>query len=153
MNPTRLDSVLGCIKEYPLQYVGYAQGYERYGKKNQKLRKKAVTLAESADTILYFVGLDEVSEAEGIDRRDMKLPQNQLEVLTELTRLGKKVVAVLVGGSAVEFGALEQSDAILYACLGGQAGARAILDILTGKINPSGKLCLLYTSPSPRDCS
>lgn len=140
VNPTRLDSVLGCIKEYPLQYVGYAQGYERYGKKNQKLRKKAVTLAESADTILYFVGLDEVSEAEGIDRRDMKLPQNQLEVLTELTRLGKKVVAVLVGGSAVEFGALEQSDAILYACLGGQAGARAILDILTGKINPSGKL-------------
>lgn len=96
-----------------------------------------MTLAESADTILYFVGLDEVSEAEGIDRRDMKLPQNQLEVLTELTRLGKKVVAVLVGGSAVEFGALEQSDAILYACLGGQAGARAILDILTGKINPS----------------
>ena len=140
VNPTSLDSVLGCIKEYPLQYVGYAQGYERYGKKNKKLRKKALTLAKSADTVIYFIGLDEVSEAEGIDRRDMKLPQNQLDVLSDLIVQGKKLVAVLVGGSAVEFGALEQADAILYACLGGQAGARAILDILTGKINPSGKL-------------
>ena len=77
------------------------------------------------DTILFFAGLDEVSEAEGIDRRNMKLPSNQLELLERLYALNKKVIVVLSCGSAVEFDAVERADAIVHAYLGGQAGARA----------------------------
>ena len=140
VNPTKLDNAIDCIKGYPLDYVGYEPGYDRYGKRSKKKLNAAIALAKKSDTIVYFIGLDEVSEAEGIDRRDMKLPQNQLDVLAELLKLKKKIVAVLVGGSAVEFGCLANCNAVLYASLGGQAGARAVLDALTGKINPSGKL-------------
>ena len=85
-----------------------------------------------------------MSEAEGIDRRDMKLPQNQTNLLERLYALNKKVVVVLSCGSAVELDAAEKADAILHACLGGQAGARAVLNVLTGKVNPSGKLSESY---------
>ena len=103
------------------------------------------------DTILFFAGLDEVSEAEGIDRRNMKLPSNQLELLERLYALNKKVIVVLSCGSAVEFDAVERADAIVHAYLGGQAGARALLNVLTGKVTPSGKLSESYPY-SYEDC-
>ena len=140
VNPTKLTSAVDCEEEFALNFAGYEQGYDRYGKRKKGLKKRALKLAKECDTVVFFIGLDEVSEAEGIDRRDMKLPANQLEVLSEILKLGKKVVTVLVGGSAVEFGCIEKADAIVYACLGGQAGARALLGALTGKVNPSGKL-------------
>lgn len=144
VNPTQLDSVLGCIKEFKINYVGFEKGYDRYGKTKKSLASRAVALAQKADTVLYFAGLDEVSEAEGIDRRDMKLPANQLHLLETLLGLKKKVVVVLSCGSAVEFGPIENADAIVHAYLSGQAGARAVLNVLTGKVNPSGKLAESY---------
>lgn len=144
VNPTRLDSFTDCIKDERLNYVGYAKGYDRYGKEKEKLAQSALTLAGLAETVVFFAGLDEVSEAEGIDRRDMKLPQNQTNLLERLYALNKKVVVVLSCGSAVELDAAEKADAILHACLGGQAGARAVLNVLTGKANPSGKLSESY---------
>lgn len=144
VNPTRLDSFTDCIKDERINYVGYAKGYDRYGKEMEKLAQSALTLAKLAETVVFFAGLDEVSEAEGIDRRDMKLPQNQTNLLERLYALNKKVVVVLSCGSAVELDAAEKADAILHACLGGQAGARAVLNVLTGKVNPSGKLSESY---------
>ena len=144
VNPTRLDSFTDCIKDERINYVGYAKGYDRYGKEMEKLAQSALTLAKLAETVIFFAGLDEVSEAEGIDRRDMKLPKNQTNLLERLYALNKKVVVVLSCGSAVELDAAEKADAILHACLGGQAGARAVLNVLTGKVNPSGKLSESY---------
>ena len=144
VNPTKVDNVLDCVAEYPIRFIGYTKGYERYGKKSGKLEKYALKLAEEADKIVFFAGLDEVSEAEGIDRRDMKLPANQLEVLSKLLALGKPVVVVLCCGSAVELDVIDDADAIVHAYLSGQAGARAILGVLSGKVNPSGKLAESY---------
>lgn len=152
VNPTKLDSVLNCIGEYALDFAGYARGFDRYGKSSKKLAARAAALAEQADTILFFAGLDEISEAEGIDRRNMQLPENQLSLFSELLKLGKKTVVILSGGSAVEFGCLEKADAIVYACLGGQAGARAVLNVLSGKVNPSGKLAESFPF-ALKDCS
>lgn len=132
------------MKESELDCIGYAKGYDRYGKRKKRHENAAAELAEKMDTIVFFAGLDEVSEAEGIDRRDMKLPKNQTNLLERLYALNKKVVVVLSCGSAVELDAAEKADAILHACLGGQAGARAVLNVLTGKVNPSGKLSESY---------
>ena len=141
VNPTKLDNTLDVIKEYEsLEYVGYEQGYERYGKKNKKLIKKALELAKTADVSLVYVGLDEISEAEGIDRANINFPQNQIDLVYSLAHAGNKVVCVVSAGSQIKLYWSDEVDALLMSYLSGQAGARAILNILTGKVNPSGKL-------------
>ncbi|MDO4416592.1 MAG: glycoside hydrolase family 3 C-terminal domain-containing protein, partial [Erysipelotrichaceae bacterium] len=125
-------------------YIGFAQGFERYGKQKAGLKEEAIQLASSSDTIVFFAGLDELSEAEGIDRSSMNLPANQLELFSSLCSLGKKIVVVLFCGSPVELDVLENADGILHAYLGGQAAASALLNILTGQVNPSGKLAESY---------
>lgn len=144
VNPTKLDNTLALIKEYPIETVGYEKGFDRYGKKKKSLIKKAVKLAKTADTVLVYVGLDEVTESEGMDRQNMRLPENQIALLQALKATGKKIVAVLSCGSAVEVDFDNNTDALLYAALSGQGGARAILNVLTGKVSPSGKLSESY---------
>jgi beta-glucosidase len=144
VNPTRLDNTLECIGEYSFEFMGYQAGFERYGKKSKGLIRKALALAQKADTILLYIGLDEATETEGLDRKDMKLPQNQVELIKALKETGKKIVAVLSCGSAVEMDWDENVDAVVHSCLSGQAGAKAVLNIISGKVNPSGKLSESY---------
>lgn len=144
VNPTELQSVLDCAKDYPINFVGFEQGYDRYGKKKKGLIKKAVKLAQTADKILLFIGLDEITETEGIDRKDLSLPQNQLDLLTALSTLGKPIVAVLSCGAPITTDWDENVSALLHGYLAGQSGAKAMLNILTGKVNPSGKLAETY---------
>lgn len=140
VNPTMLENVVDCIKDYPVNCIGVARGYERYGKNNGGLIRKAVRLAEKADKILLFLGLDEVTETEGIDRANLSLPKNQLELLEKLSELGKKTVVVLSCGAPVNLDWDDKVNALLHGFLSGQAGARAMLNLITGKTNPSGKL-------------
>jgi len=148
VNPTKIDTTLELIrkngKEYGIQYAGFAPGFERFGKKNGGLIQQAVALASSADTVLVYIGLDEKTESEGGDRKDMKLPQNQQELLRALKATGKKIVAVLSAGAALETDFSADCDALVHAYLGGQAGAGAVLNVLTGKVSPSGKLSETY---------
>ena len=140
VNPLHVDQILDVIKEYPLSYVGFEPGFKRYGKKSQRLIDKAVKLAEKADVVLLFCGLDEVTEAEGMDRPNIRLPGNQRDLIAALYHNGKKVVLVMECGSVVEMPYVSRVDAIVHAYLSGEAGARAILNVITGKVNPSGKL-------------
>ncbi len=140
VNPTKLYKTLDYIKESGLNYVGYEKGFKRNGKKSNSLMKKAVSLASNADVVLYYMGLDEVTEAEGLDRENMKLPQNQLDLFDALKATGVKIVVVLSCGSAVEMDFADGADAILHSYLGGQATAKAVLRTVMGEVNPSGKL-------------
>ena len=140
VNPIKLDNVFDELGNYDLDFVGYERGFKRYGKNSKCLLNKAVSLAKKSDTVVYFMGLDEVTEAEGLDRTTINIPQNQLTLLKALQGLGKKVVVVLSAGSSTNMDVINDSDAILHGYLAGEAGAKAILDILTGKENPSGKL-------------
>ena len=144
VNPTRTESFIKEVKNSGINYIGYEPGFKRYGQNSGSLAKKALELAKKADTVVFFAGLDEVTEAEGLDRQDMKLPLNQLELLTRIYALGKKVVVVLFCGSAVELDVLNDAQALVHAYLGGQAGVTAMLNVLTGKVNPSGKLSESY---------
>lgn len=144
VNPTMTEKFISAQKNYEFEFTGYAQGFKRYGKKSNKLAKKALKLAAKSDTVLFFAGLDEVTETEGLDRENIKLPQNQLQLLRKLYKLNKKVVVALFCGSAVELDAVNDANAVIHAYLGGQAGVTALLNVLTGKVNPSGKLSESY---------
>lgn len=152
VNPTKTEKFIEEQKKHLTHFVGYAQGFERFGKKSNKLAKKAMNLARKSDTIVFFAGLDEVTEAEGLDRVNTKIPANQLLLLERLYALKKKVIVVLFCGSMVELGNITKADGIVHAYLGGQAGVSALLNVLTGKVNPSGKLSESYPI-SYADCS
>ena len=144
VNPTKLDKAADLLAETGLNVIGSCRGFNRYGKKNNKLHKEAIALAEKADVVILYLGLDEVTEAEGLDRVNLKLKDNQLSLLQDIKELRKKIVVVLSCGSAVEIPFVEDVDALLHCYLNGQAGAKATLNILSGKVNPSGKLSETY---------
>jgi len=144
VNSTKVENVLDLIETAPFHYTGFAQGYHRNSGRDETLEQEATALATQADQILYFFGLDEVSESEGIDRRHMRIPENQTALLEILAKTGKPVIGVLSGGSAIEMPWEGHCQAIVHTYLGGQAGAGATLDVLTGKVNPSGKLNETY---------
>lgn len=154
VNPTKLDNTLEIIDEYKdaFEFLGYAQGFERYGKKDDKLLAEAVALAEKSETVLLYIGLDEVTESEGLDRANIRIPANQIHLLNELVKVNENVIVVLSCGSAVEMPWADNVPALLHACLSGQAGARAVLNVLVGKVNPSGKLSESYPVKY-EDCS
>ena len=144
VNPTKLDNTKDLLEKCGLNVVGAARGFNRYGKKSKKLHKEAIELAKKAEVVVLYLGLDEVSEAEGLDRKHLHLENNQLELVKDMKELGKPIVVVLSCGSAIEIPFVEDVNAILHGYLNGQAGAQAILNILSGKVNPSGKLSETY---------
>lgn len=144
VNPTKLETLIEVIESYDLQYVGYAQGYQRAGTEDEALRKTAIDLAADADVVLYCFGLDEVSESEGMDRTHMRIPQNQIDLLQALVKVNTNIVGVMSAGSSVEMPWQYCLKAIVHGYLSGQAGAGAMLDVLTGKVNPSGRLNETY---------
>ena len=144
VNPTKLDNTADLLKDSELNVVGFARGFNRYGKKSKKLHKEAIELAGKADVVILYLGLDEVTEAEGLDRKNLLLNDNQLELVKDVKEIGKKVVVILSCGSAVELPFIDDVDGLLHCYLNGQAGAQAVLNILSGKVNPSGKLSETY---------
>lgn len=144
VNPTKTESMKELIGEYPVTYLGYAKGYQRTGEEDAELQKEALDLASSADVVLYCFGLDEISESEGLDRTHMRIPQAQIDLLAALVKVNPNIVGILSAGSAVEMPWHYCCRAILHGYLGGQAGAGAMLDVLTGQVNPSGRLSETY---------
>lgn len=80
------------------------------------------------------------NESEGLDRSHICIPENQKQLLEAVAQANENLVVVLSAGSVVETGWVSRCKAVLHAYLGGQAGAGAIMDVLTGRVNPSGKL-------------
>lgn len=145
VNPTKLETIEKMIGNYDLDVIGICNGYERNGKANEVLKEEARELARQADVVIYCFGLNEASEAEGTDRTHMRISQNQIDVLESISKENSNIIGVLSAGSPVEMPWDSSCKAILHGYLVGQAGASAMLDILTGKTNPSG--CLNETYP------
>lgn len=140
VNSIKVDSFLECLAESGLNSVGYAKGFDRQGKPDETLKAEAVQLAKNANVVLLCMGLDEIKESEGIDRADMKLAENQLELLAAVAAANPNVVVLLSAGSSLESSWVKDCKALVYGCLGGQAGAGALVEVLTGAQNPCGKL-------------
>lgn len=144
VNVTKLDKMVDLIHEYDLVLDGTSKGYLRSGEIDSVLEKEAVDLAASVDVVIYCFGLDELSESEGIDRTHMRIPQNQISLLEAISRVNENVVGILSAGAAVEMPWHHCLKGLLHGYLCGQAGAGAMLDIVTGKVNPSGRLNETY---------
>ena len=140
VNSTRVDSLLDLIGETELDLVGYEPGFERLGGESPSRRDDALELARRADVALLALALTEVQESEGADRATMRLNANQTELAHAVAQVNPNVVVLLSAGSAVESGWMADAPAVLYCALGGQAGAGAALDVVTGAACPSGKL-------------
>lgn len=140
VNSTQVDVLLDKLIDSELNVIGYQQGFDRHGKPDAALQKSACELATRADTVILCMGLDEIAESEGLDRSNLRLAQNQVDLLQAVAAVNPKIVVVLYSGSVVETPWLDNCQALLYAALGGQAGAGAVADALTGKVNPCGKL-------------
>ena len=140
VNSTQVDVLLDKLIDSELNVIGYQQGFDRHGKPDAALQKSACELATQADTVILCMGLDEIAESEGLDRSNLRLAQNQVDLLQAVAAVNPKIVVVLYSGSVVETPWLDNCQALLYAALGGQAGAGAVADALTGKANPCGKL-------------
>ena len=144
VNCTKLDHTMDVIKNFDLNVVGFEAGYPRSGAGNAEMQAKAVELAKKADYVLLYIGLDEISESEGLDRGHMRLPQSQVDLLKAVSEVNKNVIAVMSAGSSVEMPWLDQCKAMVHGYLCGQAGASAVLKVILGDVNPSGKLTETY---------
>ena len=140
VNSIKVDTLLDCLAQSGLQCAGFAAGFDRQGRPDADKKAQAVALAQKADTVLLCLGLDEIKESEGLDRVDMKLADNQIELLQAVEQANPNTVVVLNAGASLETPWLAHCRALVYGALGGQAGAGAMVDVLTGKVNPGGKL-------------
>ena len=140
VNSIKVDTFLDCLKESGLASVGFAPGFDRQGKPDAAKQAEAVVLAQKAEVVLLCLGLDEIKESEGLDRGDMRLADNQIELLKAVQQANPNTVVVLSAGASLETPWLKHCRTLVYGALGGQAGAGAMLDVLTGKVTPSGKL-------------
>ncbi len=141
VNPTKLDSLLSCAKREGLEVCGFARGYSRTSPQlDNALINEAVELAKAVEVVLLCVGLDEIAESEGHDRRMMMLPEGQRALIDAVTKGNPNTILVLSGGAPFVMPERYGYRAVIHGYLGGQAGAQAMLEALLGKINPSGKL-------------
>lgn len=141
---TALDCAFDAFLKEGVGIV-YAQGYDS-GKSvtDVKLLAEAVECAKSTDTAVVFIGLTDEFESEGFDRDTLDIPQNHVDLVNAVARANPNTVVVVSGGAPVVMPWLGNVKGVLNAYLGGQASGSAAVDLLTGKVNPSGKLAETY---------
>ncbi|MCL1795389.1 MAG: glycoside hydrolase family 3 C-terminal domain-containing protein [Clostridia bacterium] len=138
INASRIEDAVSAVK--PVADIVFAPGFDDAGDENPVLLYEAVEAAKKADVAVLFVGLPAAYESEGFDREHMCLPKQQVGLIEAVRAVNENVVVVLHNGSPVEMPWAKDVPAILEAYLGGQAVGGAVVDILFGAENPSGKL-------------
>ena len=134
INPFMLSNPSDCI-DWP-----YAPGCTAEGNTDDKLIAEAVELAKSVDTPVVFAGLTDIFESEGLDREHMRMPAGHVRMIGAVAEANPHTVVVLLCGSVVEMPWIDKVNAVLYMALPGEAGGEAILNLLTGRANPCGRL-------------
>lgn len=144
INPYKIENAYDNLKENNIIFE-YAKGYEKIESENDEtLRKEAIEIAKKNEIVIIFAGLTENFESEGIDRKNLNIPQNQNKLIEEICKVNKNVIIVLSNGSPILMPWKDKVKAIITGYLGGEAGAKAMINCILGKINPSGKLAETY---------
>jgi beta-glucosidase len=135
--------------------INYAQGYEKQstfregnnsgqsgaGQVNWKLIDEAVAVARESDVVLFFGGLNHDFDTESSDKQTMDLPYGQEVLIQEIAKANPKTVVVIIAGSPVQLtGIVHRVPAIVWSWFGGMEAGNAVADVLSGKVDPSGKL-------------
>lgn len=130
-----------CLRE-AFPEISFEVGYDIEGKeeKREENFEKALKAAAEADKVLFFAGLPESYESEGFDRENMKLPEEQTRLIRALSRSCRNVGVILQAGAPVEMLWKDDVQAILMCYLGGSCLGSALSSVLSGEVNPSGRL-------------
>lgn|GEM_PF-13014 len=143
VNPTRVDVPLDALRAaLGEENVTYAPGFARRSvADSQALRDDAAASAAEADVAVVFAGLYEEDQSEGFDRETIDLPAAHVAVIEAVAAAAKRTVVVLSNGGVVHLEPWHDSvDAIVEGLALGQAVGAALADVLTGAVNPSGRL-------------
>ena len=140
--PTRLDTSYDELQRRlgDKVHTTYADGYDEEGLLDEARLHEAVEQAKAADVALIFAGLLGTYELEGYDRKHLFMPEGHNRLIAEVCQVQPNTIVVLHNGGAVAMPWIDDPKAILEAGLGGQSVGSAIVDILSGKVNPSGRL-------------
>ncbi len=137
-----IDIVLEFYENRGAAVIQLGWDYTEEKSDGDRLLTEAVEAARKSDVALVFVGSSDYIESEGYDKvYGMHLPVGQDRLIEEVVKANPRTVVVLYGGTAIDmqnWGG--RVPAILDAFFPGQEGSRAVVDIITGKVNPSGKL-------------
>ena len=142
VNPTQVSNAydeLVKIAGDDQKFV-YAVGYNSEGEVTERLLDDARKAAVRAEVAIVFAGLPDSYESEGFDRASLDLPLGHQQLIEAVASVQPNIAVVLMNGSAVTMPWADKAKAIVEAWLGGQAGGGALADVLTGAVNPSGKL-------------
>ena len=141
VNPTQVDDTYTALTERFGRPLPFARGYDQHATSlDPTLIEAAVEVAKAAGTVLLFVGLPAICESEGFDREEFAMPEQHLALINAVCDVNANTLVILTSGSPVDMTWSERPRAILATYLLGQAGGGAIADIITGRVNPSGKL-------------
>ena len=144
-----LDGLRAAYGDKVAYAKGYAAGRPMYGRADEipqnvvdSLRAEAVEMAKKADLVILVGGLNKnhFQDCEGGDRLEYGLPFGQDELIEALLGVNKNLVLVLLSGNAVEMPWVSQVSAIVQGWYLGSMGGKSLADILSGAVNPSGKL-------------
>ncbi len=109
--------------------------------KTKELTKEAMDVASKADLVLFIGGNNRSVETEGSDRKDIKLPSGQDELIQKIAEVNKNIVTVLTSGAPNDLNVVNSiSKALLISWFNGTEGGNALADVLLGNISPSGRL-------------
>ncbi|MCQ2597453.1 MAG: beta-glucosidase [Treponema sp.] len=140
INPLKINIPLEKLKDAGFQF-NYAKGYDLSEKENpEALISEAISISKDSDILIVFAGLPTSYETEGLDRTSIKMPKNQLDLIERLCETGKKILVVLMCGAPVELPFKDKVSSILLMYLSGQGVGTAVTKLISGEVNPSGKL-------------
>lgn len=139
INAHQVVSANSLAKEYGnIQYTeGFSAESDAY---DEAKIQEAVRCTAHADKIVIFAGLPDSYESEGFDRTHLDLPQVQNDCISRLIAAGKPVIVILHNGSPVTMPWADQTDGIVEAYLCGEGVGEAVMNVIYGRVNPSGKL-------------
>ena len=140
INCPKTPNVLAAFQNHQIPFTYSSGYYANQFHRDENLVSDAIHSAQKSDIVLFFCGLPEIAEGEGYDRTTLNLPANQLELYHQLEKVNPNIILVSFSGSAIDLKFAQSARAILHFYLAGQAVGEACVDILTGDVNPSGKL-------------
>lgn len=145
VEPYVQNSFITLLQKCRLNTKGIAKGYKLNSlRPDHRLERQALELAQKSDAIVFLAAFSEQEQLEGMDRKLTSIPPNQVSLYTKLLDLGKPVVLVDAIAGPVEIERAKRFAAILYTGLSGQGSMEALLEILCGKVNPSGRLAQTF---------
>lgn len=133
--PTKTTSMKDVFKE-----CTYIQGYDDAGSTTDEALRAVMDAAAKADKVIVAAGLPPCYESEGFDRATLDMPEGINRVIEAAAKANCNTTAVIMAGSCVLLPWIDKVNAVLFAGLCGQSGAKGICDVLTGKVCPSGHL-------------